>query len=113
SFSIGAGTFGFSSSGTLPFETFNTLYYTNEFSGTITGSPEFRFLTTRGHTRVPAKVFVNEGTISTAGYLEIKADTVISTGPLDSGAPGLIRIVGKDVDVTRSRIRTGSGFAAF
>ena len=113
SFSFGAGSFGFSAAGALPFETFNTLYFTNEASGVMSGSPGFRFLTTKGHTRVPAKVFVNEGSITTSGYLEIKADQIVNTGPLDSGAPGLIRITGKDVDVTRSRLRTGPGFATF
>src|SRR5262245_6851412 len=69
---LGAGTFGFSSAASLPFETFNTRFYTNEASGSMNGFPGFRFMTTTGRTRRPALWFVNEGTITTGGYLEIK-----------------------------------------
>jgi len=112
-FSLGAGTFGLTTAGSLPFETFNTLFYTNEASGVMSGFPGFRFMNTSGRTRRPALWFVNEGAITTGGYLEVKAENILSTGPLDSSAGGLVRLVGKDVDVTRSRLRTGQGFATF
>lgn len=107
---VGIGGFGFNTAATLPFETFNTLYYTNEATAVMSGSPGFRFLTTQGRVRRPARVFVNEGEISTGSYLEVRADTVISTGPLDTSEAGLIRLTGRSADLTRTRVRSG-GFA--
>ena len=101
------GTFFSFTAGNLPYETFNTQFYTNEAAGTMSGSPGFRFLTTTGRTRRPALWFVNEGAITTGSYLEVKADNIISTGPLDSSGGGLIRLVGKSMDLNRTRLRTG------
>jgi hypothetical protein len=106
---FGGAFFSFTS-GNLPYETFNTLYYTNEAAGQMSGSPGFRFQTTTGRTRKPALWFVNEGAITTGSYLEIKADNIISTGPLESSGAGLVRLVGKSADLTRTRLRTGQSF---
>ena len=109
-----SGGFGGTIFGTsfLPYETYNTRYFTNEASGTMIGSPGFRFLTTKivknTKTRVPADWFVNEGAILTSGYLEVKATNIVSTGPMDAGASGLIRLVGKNVSVNRTTLRTGN-----
>jgi hypothetical protein len=96
----------------LPFETFNTRYFTNEASGQMFGSPGFRFLTTKiarnTKTRVPADWFVNDGEIGVSTYLEVKATNIVSTGPLDAGASGLIRLAGKNVSVNRTTLRTGN-----
>src|SRR5262249_21269759 len=78
----------------------------------MSGLPGFRFMTTTGRTRRPAKWFVNEGAITTGSYLEVKADNIISTGPLDSGGAGLIRLVGKTAGVDHTRVRTGNSSLA-
>ncbi|MFM1768768.1 MAG: hypothetical protein RJA22_1297 [Verrucomicrobiota bacterium] len=104
---LGVGGFGFSSAATLPFETFNTLYYTNELSGTMSGSPGFRFLNTTNGVRRPARWFVNEGEITTDTYLEVRADNIVSPGPLETSGAGLIRLTGKTADLTRTLIRAG------
>lgn len=91
----------------LPYEMFNTRYYTNEASGVMSGSPGFRFLTTVNRTRSSAAWFVNDGSIDATSYLEIKATNIISFGPLSTGPQGLIRIAGKNVDLTRDGIRSG------
>jgi len=106
---FGIGFFGFSTAALLPFETFNTRFYTNEASGVMSSSSGFRFLTTTGRTRKPAEVFVNEGSIA-GNYLEVKANTIVSTGPMESDAGGLIRLVGKSADLNRTRLRTGQSF---
>jgi len=96
----------------LPFETYNTRYFTNEASGQMFGSPGFRFLTTKiarnTKTRVPADWFVNDGEIGVSTYLEVKATNIVSTGPMDAGASGLIRLAGKNVSVNRTTLRTGN-----
>ena len=101
----------------LPFETYNTRYFTNEASGLMFGSPGFRFLTTKiarnTKTRVPADWFVNDGEIDVSTYLEIKATNIISTGPMDAGASGLIRLAGKNVSVNRTTLRTGNAPGVF
>ena len=96
----------------LPFETYNTRYFTNEASGLMFGSPGLRFLTTKiaknTKTRVPADWFVNDGEISVGTYLEVKATNIVSTGPMDAGISGLIRLSGKNVSVSRTSLRTGN-----
>ena len=97
---IGLGT-------SLPYETYNTLFYTNEASGIMSGSPGFRFLHTIGRTRRAASWFVNEGSVDATSYLEIKATNIVSSGPMNAGAAALIRIAGKDVNLERTGLRTG------
>ena len=96
----------------LPYETYNTRYFTNEASGQMFGSPGLRFLTTKiarnTKTRVPADWFVNDGQISASTYIEVKATNIVSTGPMDAGASGLIRLAGKGVSVNRTTLRTGN-----
>src|SRR5204863_5331418 len=85
-----------------------TRFYTNEASGFMFGDPGFRFLWTVNRTRRPATCFVSDGTIDTTSYLEIKATNVLISGPMSSGPQGLIRIAGKEVDLTRVGLRTGA-----
>src|SRR6185295_7325022 len=107
----------------LPFESQNTLFFTNTPGITMLGDPGFRFVQNRGGQRLYMDTWVNEGTISTdhgtfivgllvndsrASILQVKATNIISTGPLlSSGAHGLIRLEGKKIDLTRNGIRTG------
>lgn len=92
----------------LPYETSNTRFVTNLASGLLDGSPGFRFLTTAGKVRRPAAWFVNEGRVLTTTYLEVRATNIFSSGSMESGAQGLIRLVGKNIDVSRNGLRTGN-----
>src|SRR5258706_3375472 len=45
---------------------------------------------------------------SSASILEVAATNIVNTGPLSSGAHGLIRLEGKRIDLTRNGLRTGA-----
>lgn len=98
----------FTVSTALPYETLNTLYYTNTGSGVMSGTPGFRFLHVTNSTLLPARAFVNQGSITANSYLFIAASNVVNTGPLSVGATGLLHIEGHDVNLTRNGLRTGS-----
>src|SRR5256885_16712501 len=48
----------------LPFETQNTLFFTNTVGGVLRGSPGFRFLNNAGPQRLSMDTWTNNGTIS-------------------------------------------------
>ena len=104
----------------LPFETSDTLNYTN--SGTMIGSPGWFFLTSpsnTGHDR-PAANFVNLndglvqardggryqiGTaIAPASYLVVAASNIVNKGTLSVGGNGLLNLRGTNVNVARSAL---------
>ncbi|MGC8886731.1 MAG: hypothetical protein ACP5MG_06195 [Verrucomicrobiia bacterium] len=93
----------------LPFETQNTLYFTNKGSGVMTGNVGFRFnyYNPSNNLTLPADTFVNYGTITGDPYLIISATNVVNTGLLFGGVAGLLHIDGKDVNLSRSGIRAG------
>ncbi len=106
----------FSVSTTLPFETQNTVYYTNSASGVMSGFPGFRFIFTTNGFRYPAARIVNQGSISVGSYLNLRATNIVNTGPIDCGELGLVRLEGGDVDVRRTGVRAGppvNGFQFF
>jgi hypothetical protein len=93
----------------LPFQTQNTLYYTNKGSGVMTGYVGFRFDYFNPLTGIsyPANTFVNNGTITGDPYLIISATNIVNTGLLMSGGSGLLHLDGGNVDLSRSGLRTG------
>ena len=101
---------------TLPFETANTLNYTNTSTGVLLGTPGFRFVFTTNGFRYPAARIVNQGSISVDSYLFLRATNLLSTGPIDCGSVGLVHLEGDDVTIRRSGIRAApdlSGFQSF
>ena len=115
----------FTVSSILPFESQNTLYYTN--TGRMLGNPGFRFETVSPNsTRIPSRNFLNglDGRItvqSLARFLPaqtltnfdlafensqllISALTVTNKGELLADARGRIRIEGDNVDISRSAV---------
>ncbi len=104
----------------LPFDTLNTLYYTNR--GVISGLVGFDFLhiSSSDGSRSPALNFVNEtGSLisvysqrslpllptetelfMTPAIVRIMADDVVNSGLLSVAAPGLLRIEGDSVDLS-------------
>ncbi len=111
--------------GTLPFDFNSTRYFTNR--GTMISQPGFRFDTgTNLGAAKPAIAFVNEtggsiratdaasgvantftGQILSPSYLLVSADTIVNHGYMVTGAAGLLRLTGRDVDLSRGGIGIG------
>lgn len=113
----------------IPFESKNTLNFTNGPSGiAMFGDPGFRFLNNLNDgRRFWMNNWVNDGTIRTdhdslfvfsgltlfvndsrLSILQVGATNIVSTGPLFSGAHGLIHLEGSNVSVPRISLRTGN-----
>lgn len=118
----------------LPFESKNTRFFTNgpaSFlgaypAGTMSVTPGLRFFRNTGGQRLWMDTWVNQGSISTydtrsfisggttflindstASILQVAATNITSTGPLFSGAHGLIRLEGNNINLKRNALRTG------
>jgi len=106
---------------TLPYESQNTLFFTNT-SG-MYFDPGVRYQRNANGKRFWMDTWVNQETNYTdhtslfsgllvsdsrASILQVAATNIISTGPLFSGTHGLIRLEGKNIDVSRIALRTGS-----
>lgn len=126
---INNGTFDFRNNTTIfPFDTSNTQNFTN--NGTMIGAVGFRFdnspsigprkmaasfrnrLTgdiTALDTPVPSFTLVNGGAVDPAlivpSYLLVTATNLLNEGSLIAGAGGLLRLVGTNVNLTRSALQ--------
>ena len=103
-FSIDQGSAG----GTLPFQTLNTLIFTNTAAGIMSGSPGFRFDFFTNNFRLKMSNWVNRGSISSEKWLLVASTNITSSGPLNTGPAGLIRLDGNNVSIIRDGIRSGS-----
>ena len=113
----------------VPFEAFNNRLFTNSaaLAKPMLFDPGVRFHRYTGGQRFWMDSWVNKGTIvsdhnteffsglsrffvsdSRASIIQVAATNIQATGPLFSGAHGLIRLEGKNVDVSRNALRTGS-----
>lgn len=104
---VNSSLFSISSFNGLPYETDNTLFYTNETSGQFIGSPGFRFQLKQGSFYYPSSTFFSQGSISASTYLLINATNIIISGPVDTDATGLIRLTGRNVILNRNGLRSG------
>ncbi|MCL5097865.1 MAG: hypothetical protein M1608_10150 [Candidatus Omnitrophica bacterium] len=113
---LNAGTFNISTS--LPFETQNTLYFTNR--GIMSGSVGFRFNYASDQGRLPSSSFQNQQTIeaddnssiffSTTGlgfggflagsYVLVSATNIVNTGTIGAGSGGIVRLAGNNLDLS-------------
>ena len=103
----------------VPFETQNTLYFTNrgQFIGRalIPSIPNggFRFEYIDGTTgvRKPAAVIDNQAGASITGqpYVILNATNILNQGTISAGQTGLVRITGQNVDLHRGVIDLGRG----
>ncbi|HAV62913.1 MAG TPA: hypothetical protein DCY13_11180, partial [Verrucomicrobiales bacterium] len=101
---------------TYPFETLNTLNYTNR--GIIDSRLGLRFDThDNSSVRRPAANFVNSGEVigtdntvggQTRSLIEINATNVFNRGLLDSGESGRMDVRGGNVDLQRSGLRVAA-----
>ena len=109
----------------IPFESQNTLFFTNAPLTLMNGDPGFRFFQNVNGQRLWMDTWENQGSITTdhaaflatfgfffndsrASILQVESTNISSTGPLSSGAHGLIRLEGKKIDLTRNGLRTGN-----
>lgn len=92
----------------LPYETANTRFFTNTYGGVISGYPGYRFdLTTNGF-RFGMNSWVNQGSISGDTYLLVNATNMVNSGPLTAGPGGILQLRGRDLNLSRSGIRSGT-----
>jgi hypothetical protein len=115
-------------SGLQPYDTQNTLYFTNFAGATIAGSGGMRFsYTDESGLRRPASSFSNSGFIDMqdsfgsfgslpnavgflffdSSWLLIDATNVSSRGTMQVGSQGLMKIRGGNVNVSRTGLRAG------
>ncbi len=120
--------------GTVPYQTRNTLFFTNRASGVMSGVPGFRFEFFTNNFRLPMDSWVNRGFLSvdtfsgffgvfitpvfsSAGpWMLVSATNIVNSGRINAGAQGVISLVGDTIDVSRSTLRTGqptNGFLFF
>ncbi len=103
----------------VPFETQNTLYFTNR--GQLIGQPSsffsvnsgFRLEYINGDTgiRKPAAVIDNQAGASITGqpYVILSATNILNQGTITGSQSGLVRISGQNVDLHRGVIDLGRG----
>jgi hypothetical protein len=92
---------------TLPYDTANTLFYTNNASGSMIGNVGFRFEFITNTFRYPAANVVNHGLISGTTHVLVNATNITNSGTMAVGSGGLIRLAGKSVDLTRGALAVG------
>ena len=119
----------------LPFESQNTLFFTNTPGGAMFGDPGFRWWNNVGPKRFWMDTWTNQAAITTdatlgfsagfvvggflfvnnsqASVLMVHSTNLASTGPLRSGAEGLIYLEGKNLNLKRNSLKTGSSGAFF
>ncbi len=103
----------------LPFETQNTLYFTN--SGTIlagsffggsfaNGGVRFEYINGATGYRSPASVIENEQGAAITGrpYVLLNATNIVNRGTFTVPADGLIRLTGQNVDLSRGKLDLGA-----
>jgi len=96
----------------LPYQTFNTRYFTNIQGAAMLGDLGFRFDFVNGNARAPMTQWQNKGSISGNTFLLVNASNIVSTATLGTSDQGLIRITGGNINLRGSSIRSGfaSGF---
>src|SRR6266542_4456922 len=109
----------------LPFESQNTLFFTNAPLTLMSGDPGYRFFQNTNGQRLWMDSWENRGTLATdhlsffsgsafffndsrASILQVESTNILSTGPLSSGAHGLIRLEGRKINLARNGLRTGN-----
>src|SRR4051812_13301781 len=97
----------------LPYQTFNTRFFTNSARAYMSGDLGFRVEYSSGNIRLPMHTFINQGSITGRTYLLISATNITSTGPLVASEAGLIRIAGKNVNLRGNGIQASPLLSSF
>jgi hypothetical protein len=90
-----------------PYQTLNTLFYTNTGSGLVMGFPGFRYDFFTNNSRRMMDTWVNQGTNSGTTWLMVWATNIHSTGPILAGPSGLVKLDGKNITLVRNGLRAG------
>src|SRR6059036_2965714 len=97
----------------LPYSTLNTLFFTNRLAGNMSCPTGFRFDFFTNSFRYWMNTWVNQGSITGATVLLVSSTNIVNSGSLHAGPDGLIRLTGKNLDLARGKIRTGSSENVF
>src|SRR5262245_10591834 len=109
----------------VPYESQNTLFFTNAPLTPMHGDPGYRWFQNTNGQRLWMDTWENQGSIRTdhntflstfglfindsrASILQVAAANITSTGPLSSGEHGLIRLEGKNITLSHNTLRTGT-----
>lgn len=104
--------------GLLLFQTINNLNFTNAIDGKMLGDVGFDLQFVTNTSRFLANAIVNQGIVRGETIL-LSATNLVNSGELRAGATGLLRLQGRDVNVSRSVLSasdttgtslTGTGF---
>lgn len=96
----------------LPYDTANTLFYTNNLSGRMNGSAGFRLEFVTNTFRLPAADVVNKGVISGTTHLLVTATNITNSGTMAVGPQGLVRLTGNSVNLSRGGVGAGSSVSS-
>src|SRR6266849_8007663 len=91
----------------LPFQTLNTLFFTNKSFGEMSSDTGFRFDFITNSFRLPMANWVNQGSISAGTTLLVNSSNITCSGPLNAGPAGIIRLTGGDINLQRTVLRSG------
>lgn len=102
----------------FPYETFDTLHFTNTASGTMSASQGFLFDHSFSGGRTPLTDWVNRGLIAGQLGVTVRATNLINAGRgLGAGSLGVLHLEGNNVNLSRSTLYSGpqydSGFSTF
>jgi hypothetical protein len=103
---VNQGVFNVSDFSGSPFQTLNTLFFTNTRSGVMSGSPGYRFDFYTNNFRLKMSNWVNQGSIEGDTWLLVASTNITSTGPLNAGPSGLIRLDGNNINLRRDGLRS-------
>jgi hypothetical protein len=105
---VNQSTFNVATASGQPFQTLNTLFFTNRTSaGQMTLQPGYRFDFFTNSSRRWMNTWDNSGSITGSTVVLISSTNIINSGSVHSGPQGIIRMTGQNLDLSRGRIRTG------
>jgi len=102
--------FDITTAGGLPYESMNTLFFTNRPGGLMNCPTGYRFDFFTNNFRYWMNTFANlgSGSITGASVVFVSSTNIINSGSLHTEAGGLIRLTGKNLNLTGAKLRTGS-----
>lgn len=101
----------------LPYQTYNTFFFTNMSTAFMYGDVGFRFDHSTGTTRTPMNNWVNSGSITGGVFLLVSAANISNSGRLNTSDRGIIRLTGNNINLSRNGmiagLAPGASFSGF